>query len=230
MPYLNKHFRTMLIDMPGYAKGSSYHGHFDIDALANALVPAIPEKSILCGWSLGGIVAIRIAGILKNRIKALALITSTPCFIRKEDWLPGIDKVLIETMHEKIAAGEKEKVLKEFALLIASGGADKKLVLRKLNAMIPDQLPDRKVLEDGLKVLIETDLREGLQSLTIPVVMLLSDNDQLIAMETGQEMKKIFPAAKIHYMNSSGHAPFISMPEEFCNRLISSLQDVKANG
>lgn len=228
VPHLDKKYHTSLLEMPGYGTGrsGSDRNSKDIDAVADALIPNITTKSILCGWSLGGMVATRIAGKMKNRIDALALVASTPCFVRKADWPHGIEKNLLENMQQRITGGEKEKVLKEFSLLVAKGDALSKDILRKLYSLIADGTPAENTLQDGLNILKQTDLRADFEKLDCPVILILADSDHLIATTTGEAAKKICKNAQTIYLESAGHAPFISRPMEFCDLLSTSLKDI----
>lgn len=225
-PCLEENYKTSFLNMPGYGSDTVSGDSKDIDSIANALMSEITKDCILGGWSLGGMVAIRIAAKIKNKVKALVLINSTPCFVRKPDWSHGMEKNLIENMCQRINDGEKEKVLKEFALVVAKGDASSNNVLRKLYSLLSNNLPDKNTLKDGLSILINADLRKDLEQLMCPVILILAENDQLIARSSGTAIKKLCANPRIEHVQSAGHAPFISRPSEFCNILNNRLKDI----
>lgn len=212
LSYLGNDFAVTPLTVPGYGATASQNKTRGLAAIVEALFPQIPENSILCGWSLGGILAIKLAEKLQDRICALVLITSTPCFVQKEDWMCGVDKKLIEKMLLRIANGDKERVMKEFSMQVASGDRNTKKIKRYLDNLLVNKLPDNDVLIDGLKILAETDLRIEFKQLTCPAILFLSDHDDLIASTSGDEIKKLNPAICLEYLKDTGHAPFLSDP------------------
>src|SRR5690606_11195893 len=88
--------KVQLIDLPGYGKKQSANQPTDIDAVAEAVLPEIPANSVLIGWSLGGMIAIRIAHKIPDAIRAVILLASTPCFVKKNDWPFGVERSLIQ--------------------------------------------------------------------------------------------------------------------------------------
>lgn len=220
---LEKKYRTSLLDMPGYGPARTQEVPKDIDSMTDALIRKITPGCILAGWSLGGMIAIRMAGRLKNKIRAIVLIASTPCFSKKDGWPHGVEKTLIEKMQQRITNGETEKVLKEFALLIAKGDVNSRKIAKKLYSMAQNRLPDVDVLNNGLDILMNVDLRNDIAQLECPVVLFLADNDHLVANETGEAMKSICKDLHVVHMDSAGHAPFISRPDEFCSQLNAGL-------
>ena len=226
LPQLEQQYQTTVLDIPGYGKNISDTNTKNIDEIADALIPKIKKESIIGGWSLGGMLAIRIASKLKERIRALVLIASTPCFVKKRDWPHGVDVTMIEEMSARIICGEKEKVLKEFALLVAKGDVVSKKIIRQLHSLLTSNLSNENALVYGLDILMKADLREELQQLKSTIVLLQPENDQLIMKSTGEAVKKINPGLRLEYIKASGHAPFLSSPKELCNILNSCLGDI----
>lgn len=207
--------RVSLLELPGYPGALPAGRMPDLDAIVEVISREIPHGSILAGWSLGGMIAIRIAGRLRETIKALVLIASTPCFTAKADWPHGIKANLIERMARRIAAGDREKVLTEFTMLVAKGDADETRTVRRLNSFKADKSASNEVLIHGLDFLVNADLRDELARLSCPVFMLLGENDHLVTAATGAATKKIYPSVRLEYVETAGHAPFISRPQKF---------------
>jgi pimeloyl-ACP methyl ester carboxylesterase len=76
-----------LIDLPGYgqsaADGDAHTNFPDFSATAQALLDALPEQVTLCGWSLGGLLAMRAALLAPERVSGLVLVGSTPSFMQR---------------------------------------------------------------------------------------------------------------------------------------------------
>ena len=59
-----------------------------IEDWCNEIIRLIPEKSILLGWSLGGLLSIFIANQIK--LKELILVAASPCLVNNDNWDFGI--------------------------------------------------------------------------------------------------------------------------------------------
>ena len=79
-------YRITVIDLPGHGRSRDIDGN--IESWCNELTKIIPEKSILLGWSLGGLLSTYIASQIE--ISKLILVASTPCLINNENWNYGI--------------------------------------------------------------------------------------------------------------------------------------------
>src|SRR3972149_578919 len=215
-------WNTRLIDMPGYG-----HHHMTgfppgNDNFASNLISAIPPYCMLVGWSLGGMVAIKIAHSMQDKIKAIILLASTPCFVRKHDWPHGIESTQIKNMAKRVST-ENNEVLQEFAGLTARGDISPKETIREFKLMHKMNKVDPRVLLQGLDILINTDLRIELSELKCRVIMLLGDRDQLVASSTGNATREILPSLQLNYIKAAGHAPFVSKSKQWAEATNNSL-------
>ena len=94
VPRLSPHFRLHLVDMPGFGRSQGF-GALTLADMAQQLLPQLPERAVLLGWSLGGLVASQIALAQPERVTALISVASSPCFTAHEDW-PGIKPETLE--------------------------------------------------------------------------------------------------------------------------------------
>lgn len=190
-------YRITKIDLPG-------HGHSDeikggIEQWCDAIIRILPHNPILLGWSLGGLLAINIAR--KIKISQLILLASTPKFIKDNDWNYGIDMDNFEQF-SNILQSNLSKGLKRFISL----QTDNKAQLKSLNHFI-DVLPaSRDALNQGLNILLTTDLRKQFKQLTIPLQVILGNQDTLIPVN----IIKWYEIQNISVtMLNSGHFPFL---------------------
>ena len=72
-----------LVDLPGHG-ASAPLASFDADAVADLLDQAFPLPAQVVGWSLGGLVAQHWAARHPDKIKSLALVATSPRFVRDE--------------------------------------------------------------------------------------------------------------------------------------------------
>ena len=86
---LSESYQVYLIDLPGY--GGNFSGTFpdNLDEFCEELLETLPSKAIWGGWSMGGLIAQKIACRYPDRVLALITLNSSPAFMEKESW-PGI--------------------------------------------------------------------------------------------------------------------------------------------
>ncbi len=78
-------FRVHVVDLPGHG-GSRDALLAGLDGLVDAVAEVTPVGARVCGWSLGGLAALRLAARHPAQVAALALVSTTPCFVRRDDW------------------------------------------------------------------------------------------------------------------------------------------------
>lgn len=216
-----------LMDLPGYADKRHENPGTNIGALARRLIAEIPANSILLGWSMGGMIAIRIAHELRDRIRAIILLASTPCFVKKDGWPYGVEPSLVEDMAERIKANTSA-VLQEFAGLTARGDIAPRQTLRALKPLLLAGAASPAVLLSGLDILLNADLRKEFSGLGCRMMMISGTGDQLVAPATASACHEIQPLLQPVNINHAGHAPFISGKREVVTAVRNFLRDVES--
>jgi len=164
-------YRITKIDLPGHGRSADIAG--GIDNWCHEIIKILPENPILLGWSLGGLLAIHIATQIK--ISRLILVASSPNFVQNNNWEFGIDadhfRQFSNTLEFNLSKG-----LKRFVSLQTKD----KVQIKSLNQSI-DVLPASKnALNQGLKILLNTDLTQQFLALNIDKKIILGDKDTLV--------------------------------------------------
>jgi len=211
-PRLEDRFRLHLVDLPG-------HGHSrgvafgDLDGLADAVAEVVPEGALVGGWSLGGLVAIRLATRHPRLASRLALVSATPCFAQRPDWPHAMAR---ETL-EQFAAGlhaEPAKTIRTFVNLNAHGGPHARESVRALAAMLAERgTPSEDSLQAGLALLHDADLREEVPSIDRPACVVHGGRDALTPVGAGRWLAGALPFARFVEIPGAAHLPFVSHPE-----------------
>lgn len=209
---LSQHFEVLLVDLPGHGDSSSEAATNQLDDWVDAVLEVVPQEAVWLGWSLGGMVAQRAALKSPGRVKALMMVTSTPCFIRQHDWPAGLDKQGLEKFGEKLM-GNTQKALLRYLGLQVRGASDERSTLKRLReSIIKSNPPSREALESGLYLLQHADLRDTLGELAMPTSWLFGEKDTLVPALTSIYIEKLLPRATRITIPSGGHAPFLSHP------------------
>ena len=195
-----------------------------LDDWALAMLDDCPPRFDLCGWSLGALLAMRLAARTPGAISKLILIGASPCFVRRTDWAPALDADTVNGFRHEFSVAPSQ-VLRRFIALQALGDAARRPVSAALNAAltaVDDSTAPQ--LGDALSVLADTDLRAQVANIACPVRLLHGAHDALMPVEAARWLADTLPEARLTVFDAAGHAPFLSRPDD-CATLISTFID-----
>jgi len=220
---LTPHMRVRSIDLPGYG-ASATCAPYTLDALCDAVTDELPAQVTLCGWSLGGQIALQCALRNPQKILRVVLIATTPRFTRAAGWNCAVDTALLEDFHNELGR-DCRATLRRFISLQAQGDADARTVIRRLRARIETgDMPDQAALHGGLAILKDADLRESLPQVAQPVLLLHGDRDAIVPLAAAEVTQRALTRARLEVFSGAAHAPFVMHAArasrriaEFCN-------------
>jgi pimeloyl-[acyl-carrier protein] methyl ester esterase len=222
IPHIEGLWRVTCIDLPGYSSSENKNvPSFDqgsIDQIVNSINSDIPENATILAWSLGGTVALKLAHS-RNDIKALVLIASSPCFLNKQDWQHGVEPEDFNRLVSQLGK-DKIKTLQTFAGLVAMGEEHPRQTIKELNEHLVSNVPEQETLMSGLEILRNEDLRQALVEVHCPIDIIFGENDTLVKRSTGQALQDVCPGVRTIEISETGHAPFISRPQETADALM----------
>ncbi|MBT3194891.1 MAG: alpha/beta fold hydrolase [Candidatus Ruthia sp.] len=164
-------YRITKIDLPGHGRSNNVEG--GLDEWCDEIIKILPKNPILLGWSLGGLLAINIA--TKIKISKLILVASTPNFVQNSNWEFGIDADNFRQFSDALTLN-LSKGLKRFTSLQTKD----KTQLKALNQSIDKYPATTTSLNQGLEILMNTDLTHELKSLSTPIKVILGNRDTLV--------------------------------------------------
>lgn len=197
--------------LPGYAGTPALN---TLDEMAEKIAVDMPDGTTLLGWSLGGLVAMRIAAAWPEKVASLVLVGATPCFVNREDWPHGVEDAVFAQFANNLAQ-DYAGTIRRFLSLQAQGSDVVKTVLAELRKkLLALPQPDMAVLESGLSMLRSTDLRREMAALSVPVKLIHGAGDKLAPIGAARWLSGAIPNAKLHEVEGAGHAPFLSHAKE----------------
>ena len=208
LPNLMSHYQLHLIDLPGFGGTPP----LSWEDFKNELLERLPDKFVVIGWSLGGLMATRLALEASDRVTHLINIASSPRFVREKDW-PGIDANVLDDFYRNLQTNPLQ-LLKEFLNLQLKGEA------------LPDmfeQPPNLIGLQKGLDILINWDLRPQLVTLKMPAFYLFGRLDTITPQKVMKKMQQYFPNFQYQLFERAAHAPFLSHKDQFIEALTGFL-------
>lgn len=218
-PELSAHFTLHLVDLPGYGRSTGF-GPLSLGQMADIVLSQAPARAIWLGWSLGGLVASRVALQAPERVSALVTVASSPCFSAQGDWA-GIKPEVLAGFQRQLSE-DFQRTVERFLALQTLGTETARQDARQLkNAVLSLEMPTVEVLNSGLEILKTEDLREALAMLTMPFLRLYGRLDGLVPRKIVPLLDEIWPASESIVFAKAAHAPFISHPTEFCETLLA---------
>src|SRR5690348_2239710 len=220
---LAEHFHLHLVDLPGH--GFSPACAFDLqgntsDCVLESIAEVLPESCIVCGWSLGGEIAIELALREPERVRKLALISTTPCFVKRENWQWGMEASMLQLFAQNLKR-DYVTTMKRFLTLQVNGGSDSSSILSQLRKSLAERRePDEAALEAGLQILLTSDLRDKLKYIQQPVLLLHGENDVITHPSAAKWMNGQLRESELIMLSRCGHAPFLSHPDQFIKGLM----------
>jgi pimeloyl-[acyl-carrier protein] methyl ester esterase len=242
MPFLALRFRVHCVDLPGHGyskpldavectlqKGElafeSQHGLEMLDALVQTLSAQFNGPLNLCGWSIGGLAALRWAQRVPQQVQRLVLVASSPCFMRREDWLFGMAASTLQKFSEEL---ERDHIamLRRFITLLVSGSTRQRESLVYLRERLFSRgEPDLNALRAGLEILRSVDMRAELPTILQPALLIAGALDQVSAPGATQYMAQVLPHARAVLLAGAAHTPFLSHPEIFLEEITDFLHE-----
>jgi pimeloyl-[acyl-carrier protein] methyl ester esterase len=194
-----------LIDLPGHGCAAK-RASCSFDALVDEVAASAPRDAFVVGWSLGGLVAQRLAIRHPDRVRALALIATTPCFVARDGWPHGVPSAILETFAADLRR-DPDGTLSRFVNLNAMGRDAARAATRRLGER---PAASSAALDEGLALLRETDLREQTPALAMPALVIHGTRDRIVPVEAGRWLARTLPDARLLELPESAHLPFVS--------------------
>jgi len=218
---LSQHFELHLVDLPGMG----FSENLDVYSLHNVaelIADKMPSNAYVLGWSLGGLIAIKVA--LITPIKKLILVASTPCFVARDDWQQGMPSDVFESFFAG-AMQDYQGTMNKLLALIAMGSGNARAtskILREALSLRP--APHQQALLGALDILRTGDLRADLLSMQTPTLLIHGAHDKLASLSSAEWMAQTLPKGQLLTLPSAAHEPFISHPELFSQKVKEFLQ------
>ena len=220
---LAQHYTVHSVDFPGHGK-SAHIAPYDLDALVASVSAYVRKNNFaqpltVCGWSLGGQVALRWAQHAPVQVSKIILLASTPCFVQRADWPCAMPSATFQAFEQDLQQGA-ERTLKRFIALQARGSERERECLAHLRgSLLNHGQAHHAALREGLVILRETDLRALLSHISQPVLVVAGEFDSLTPMPAAQYLAEHLPNAKMVTIKGAAHVPFLSHPDELVMQL-----------
>ncbi len=216
LPWLRPYCHIHLLDLPGYG-ASGAMPEASVESVMEACLAVLPERAVYVGYSLGGMLATRIAATYPRRVQGVVTLASNARFVADADWPWAMSEDDFAGFAASLA--HPVRALKRFAGLQARGGDDEKNLLQQLRGM-QESVP-QAVLETSLRWLRELDLRPLIGELSVPARFCFAGGDALVPVVAARG----FPAGQRVVIDGAPHALFLSRPRACSEHVRTFLQE-----
>jgi pimeloyl-[acyl-carrier protein] methyl ester esterase len=209
-------------DLPGYGSVARV-SPYTAETLADALAAKLPTGAAVCGWSMGGMLALALAARHPDKVSRLVLVATNPAFVSRPDWSHGLAPEVLAGFAQALGADYKATLLR-FLSLQARGGDQARAVIERLRGSVFLRgEPAAETLAAGLDLLREVDLRDAVGQVRCPVLVVHGAYDMLCPPQAGHWLAERLPNARLALHARAAHAPFLSHPDWFADALTGFL-------
>lgn len=244
---LARSFRVHVPDLPGHGGSRGVPAEASLAGLADGLSRRLTEPAIWIGWSLGAFVALATARNHPQAVSRLVLIGATPKFVQAPDWPCAMPPATLAQFARDLESDYRGTLTRFLSLQMgagdvpgrtsaASAGSARaaeaaRAAVRQLRAMLMEYgKPEPAALRSGLQWLANTDLRADLPAIATPALVLHGSHDRLAPPAAAKFLAERLPMARLVFIPSAGHVPFLSHPEATWNALNEFLHDAGDGG
>jgi len=216
VPALLERFRVTVVDLPGMGQSPLPNDPYTLDFLADQVAAVMPERAHLLGWSLGGLVALRLGLNESQRVQSIVTVGTTPRFTASDDWPAAMKPEILEAF-EAMCREDYEGTLVRFLALNCKGAESMRRDVERLKEILYFcGLPAHRALREGLAILRDTDLRADLAKLTMPSRMIFGERDNIVPAAAMAAVEPLLnDQGDTALIEQVAHVPFLSAPDTF---------------
>jgi pimeloyl-[acyl-carrier protein] methyl ester esterase len=171
---------------------------------------ACTPAAAVCGWSLGGLLAQRLAQRHPGKVRQLVLVASTPCFVERADWPHAMAGAALEAFASGLHAN-REATLANFVRLNALHGAHGREAIRAFTTRLLERgTPPEEALLASLGWLRDTDLRPQAALLQARTLVIHGTRDALAPVAAGHWLATHIRDATLLELSDAAHLPFFT--------------------
>lgn len=215
---LEEDYYCISYDIRGFGNSEFNSGQYTMESYTEDLENIISKlelnKPVICGFSMGGYIALRTNEKLQEKFKALILANTTTGSDNDEAKLKRASAI------SSINSDGVEPFVDKFFSVAFSKEFNKNETqkLKELKNKILDFSPIG--IKGALLAMVSrTDTTESLSEIDIPVLLITSDNDKVIPPETMKDMADKIKNSTFVSVKNSGHVSMVENTEEFNNAI-----------
>jgi pimeloyl-ACP methyl ester carboxylesterase len=216
---VKNNFRVIGITLRGFGKSDKPYGAYNYDVHALDIKKILDKLDlkdvVLGGFSMGGAIAIRVAALDDDeQISKLVLIgAAAPIWTQRKDFPFNLTVSAVNDLI-KLNYRDRPKLLSDFANLFSAAENSLNEGMRSwLNSICLSA--SSHATAECLIALRDTDLRNDLDKITIPTLIMHGKKDKICSFELAEQMKARISKSRIVAFAISGHSLFLEETYKF---------------
>lgn len=226
---INKNFRVIGITLRGFGKSDKPYGEYNYDVHVSDIKAVLDkleiEDAVLCGFSMGGAIAIRfVANYDGAHVSKLVLAAAAaPVWTQRDDFQYNLPTSAVDELI-KLNYKDRPKLLADFAKIFsATEGSLNEGIGSWLNGI--GLSASSHATAECLIALRDTDLRSDMVKIRIPTVIMHGKKDKICSFDLAEQMNAGIAHSRIIAFENSGHSLFLEETQKFNAELIKFAEE-----
>ncbi|HSJ36747.1 MAG TPA: alpha/beta hydrolase [Planococcus sp. (in: firmicutes)] len=226
-PAFEAKYRVVLFDYVGSGKSDktaynreryqTLHGYKkDLLELCDALSL---ENIVFIGHSVSSMIGALAAVERPELMKNLIMIGPSPYFLNEPGYQGGFEKADIEGMLQMIEGDYNE--FARFLSPLVMQNAERPHLAADFEKLLCSNDPE--IIREFAEVTFMSDVRSELEKVTVPTLILQSQNDAVASELVGEYVHSRIKNSEYRLLNAQGHSPHISDAEETIRKISAYL-------
>jgi 3-oxoadipate enol-lactonase len=214
-------FRIVRYDLRGHGLSEAPQPPYSARDLSEDMIGLMNflevDRAIICGISVGGIIAQSLALDHPERVRALVLSDTGARIGSAESWQQRIDLVGAKGLE-----AWKEPTMERW--FSSSFRQNHPAAVRGYSTMLMKTAPDGYI--GTCHALRDADLRATALHIKSPALVLCGAHDIATPPELGRELANLIPGARFFLIEDSGHLPCVEKPGVMAERMMEFFREV----
>jgi pimeloyl-[acyl-carrier protein] methyl ester esterase len=221
---LSSIYQVISIDLRGHGKSKRLDGPFNYEIFAKdirLLIDKLDLKDLtLIGWSMGVSVILKMLEHPLPSLISLVFISGNPSLVKRADYENGIHEIVIKRLY-KNTERDFEKGLQNFHSLLFTPEELSQIEQLNIFKTVTDinNIPKKEAALESLKCLQNDDLRDALDKIAVPTLLIHGKKDQISLSDAAVYMNKRIKKSELLLLDDTGHVPFITKEKETLEKI-----------
>jgi pimeloyl-ACP methyl ester carboxylesterase len=215
---IKENYRVIAYDIRGHGNTDPGNDNFSIELFVNDLLSLMDalkiEKTILCGFSLGGYIALSAIENYPERFNAL-LLCDTNCAADMPEAKAKRMKTIESIKANGLEEYAEESLKKLFASISFSIHIEEITIVREMIMKTSKQ----SIYKTLYAIAERKETCTKLHQIDVPVQIIVGNEDEITPPDVALSMHEKIKNSTIHIIDHAGHLSNMENPEQFNNQL-----------